>query len=366
MAITAAMVKELREKTGAGMMDCQRALAEAGGDMEEAVKSCVRRSGGRRQEGWRVAKDGLVAVAVAADGSRGALVELNCETDFVARTERYQAFAQALAEQAMTEGWADAAAGLQRPLAADPAHTVAQAIAGQIATIGENIVLARAASLVAAAGSKVGSYLHMGGKIGVLVEITAGAGDDTVRDVAMHVAAAEPRFTSREVVPQPVIDEELEIGRAQAQAMGKPPQVADKIAEGKLAKFFELACLIEQPFVRNPEQTVGAMLAARGGATVGHFLRYSSARARRQARSERHPAVPARRPQALGEVADGEPAVRHRRRDPAGACRRDLGGARAGVEVSVVIGGGNIIRGIAATQQGLDRVTVTTWGCWRR
>jgi elongation factor Ts len=275
MAVSATLVKELREKTGAGMMDCQRALTEANGDLEEAVK-ILRKKGlsAAAKKAGRAAKDGLVAVAIASDRRQGALVELNCETDFVARTERYQTFAQTLAEQAMAEGWSDAAAGLKQPLAGDPEHTVAQAIAGQIATIGENILLSRAASLAASEGMRLGSYLHMGGKIGVLVEVSLGASEETVKDVAMHVAAAEPRFTSRETVPANVVDEEREIARAQAAALGKPPAVADKIAEGKLGKFFEQVCLVEQPFVKNPEEKVGAMLTSRGGATVARFLRF--------------------------------------------------------------------------------------------
>lgn len=275
MGISASLVKELREKTGAGMMDCQRALTEAGGDLGEAVK-ILRKKGlaAAAKKAGRAAKDGLVAVAVSPDRRLAGIIELNCETDFVARTEQYQAFARSLAEQAMVEGWPDAATGLSHAFAADPSRTVAQSVAALIATVGENILLSRAASLAAAEGMQLGSYLHMGGKIGVLVEVSVAAAGDAVKDVAMHIAAAEPRFTSREMVPAHVIEEELEIARAQAQAMGKPPAVADKIAQGKLGKFFEQVCLIEQPFVKNPDEKVGAMLASRGGVTVGRFLRF--------------------------------------------------------------------------------------------
>ena len=275
MAISAATVKELREKTGAGMMDCQRALAEANGDMEEAIK-VLRKKGlaAAAKKAGRAAKDGLVAIAVAADRTRAGMVELNCETDFVARTEQYRAFAAALAEQAMGETVAELGAFTATRFLADPAHTVAEVIAAQIATIGENIRLSRVASLHAGAGMQVGSYLHMGGKIGVLVELSAGADEEVVKDVAMHIAAAEPRFVSRDTVPQSVIDEEREIARAQAQSAGKPAPVVEKIAEGKVGKFFELACLLEQPFVKNPEQTVQAMLAAHGAVTVKRFLRF--------------------------------------------------------------------------------------------
>jgi elongation factor Ts len=274
MAISAAAVKELRDKTGAGMMDCQRALTEAGGDLDEAVKILRKKglSAAARKAG-RTAKDGLVVVAVAAVGDRGAMIELNCETDFVARTERYQEFAKRLADQAMAESVPDAEALAKRPFSGDPEHTVAEAISSEIATIGENIVLSRVACLAAREGMKIGSYTHMGGKIGVLVEASASADDETVKDVAMHVAAAEPRFVSRDGVPEAVIAEEREIALAQV-PQGKPDNVVEKILAGKIAKFFEQVCLLEQPFVKNPEQTVGAMLEARGGVIVTRFERF--------------------------------------------------------------------------------------------
>jgi len=275
MAISAALVKELREKTGAGMMDCQRALSEANGDLEEAVK-ILRKKGlsAAAKKAGRTAKDGLVAVAMSADCTRAGIVELNCETDFVARTEEYQSFAQALADQAMSEGLSSVESARTARCVADPEHTIEQAIAGKIAKIGENILLSRVAALHAGEGMKLGSYLHMGGKIGVLVELSASADEETIKDVAMHVAAAEPRFVSRDVVPQAVIDEEKEIAQAQAAATGKPAQVVEKIAEGKLGKFFEQVCLVEQPFVKNPEQKVGDLLKAKGGIVVKEFVRF--------------------------------------------------------------------------------------------
>jgi elongation factor Ts len=275
MAISAATVKQLREMTGAGMMDCQRALTETNGDMDEAVK-VLRKKGlaAAAKKAGRAAKDGLVVISVSPDRRRAGIVELNCETDFVARTEQYQAFAASLAEQAMTDGASDAEHFKATRCMADPLHTVAEIISSQIATIGENIRLSRVASVQAGDGMQLGSYLHMGGKIGVVVELSEGADEETVKDVAMHVAAAEPRFVSRDAVPQSAIDEEREIARAQAQASGKPAQVVEKIADGKVAKFYEQVCLLEQPFVKTPEQSVQAMLAARGGATVKSFLRF--------------------------------------------------------------------------------------------
>jgi elongation factor Ts len=275
MAIAAQLVKELREKTGAGMMDCQRALQEANGDLDEAVK-VLRKKGlsAAAKKAGRAAKDGLVAIALSADRRRAGMVELNCETDFVARTDKYQVFAQSLAEQVMESGDGNLDKVRAAKAKADPQHTVAEAIAAQIATIGENILLSLVAALAAGADTLLGSYLHMGGKIGVLVELSAGADEETVKDVAMHVAAAEPRFVSRDEVPAEVIEEEREIARGQAAASGKPAQVIEKIVDGKIGKFFEQVCLVEQPFVKLPEQKVGDLLKARGGVAVRRFVRF--------------------------------------------------------------------------------------------
>jgi elongation factor Ts len=275
MAISAASVKELREKTGAGMMDCQRALQEANGDLEEAIK-ILRKKGlaAAAKKAGRAAKEGLVAIAVTEGNLRGGMVELNCETDFVARTEQYQAFAQALAEQVAADGVADVEKVKGARYVADPLHTVAEAISSQVATIGENVVLSRVGFVAAGHGMRIGSYLHMGGKIGVLVELSDSADEETVKDVAMQVAAAEPRYVSRDAVPADVVKEELDIAKAQAASSGKPAQVIEKIAQGKLGKFYEQVCLVDQAFVKNPEQKVSEMLGARGGVTVKSFLRF--------------------------------------------------------------------------------------------
>ena len=275
MAISALLVKELREKTGAGMMDCQRALQEANGDLDEAVKG-LRKKGlsAAAKKAGRAAKDGLVAISLSADRRKAGMVELNCETDFVARTDKYKAFALSLAEQVMESGESDIDKVKGAKAKADPQHTVAEAIAAQIATIGENILLSRVAALVAGADLQVASYLHMGGKIGVLVELSAAADEEIVKDVAMHIAAAEPRFVSRDEVPQAVIEEEREIARGQAAASGKPAQVIEKIVDGKIGKFLEQVCLVDQPFVKNPEQKVGDLLKARDGVTVRRFVRF--------------------------------------------------------------------------------------------
>ncbi|HPW56148.1 MAG: elongation factor Ts [Thermoanaerobaculaceae bacterium] len=273
MAISAAMVKELREKTGAGMMDCQRALSEADGNLEEAIK-ILRKKGlaAAAKKAGRTAKDGLVVIV--GDSREAAMAEINCETDFVARTEEFQTFARAIAEQARSEKLSDVATAMLRPAGFDPGQTIAQALASKIAKIGENILFSRVAYLAAGADTQLGTYLHMGGKIGVIVELSASADEETVKDVAMHIAAAEPRWVRRDEVAAEVINEEREIARAQAAAAGKPAQVLDKIADGKVGKFFEQFCLVDQAFVKDPAQTVGAMLAAKGGVTVTRFVRF--------------------------------------------------------------------------------------------
>jgi elongation factor Ts len=211
---------------------------------------------------------------VVENNLRGGMVELNCETDFVARTEQYQAFAQTLADQVAVDGSGDVEKVKGTRYVGDPLHTVAEVISTQISTIGENILLSRVGFLAAGHGMQIGSYLHMGGKIGVLVELSASADAETAKDVAMQVAAAEPRYVSREAVPAEIIKEELEIAKAQAASSGKPVHVIDKIAEGKLGKFYEQVCLVDQPFVKEPERKVLDMLAARGGVIVKSFLRF--------------------------------------------------------------------------------------------
>ncbi len=275
MAIPAAAVKELREKTGAGMMDCQRALQEAGGDMEAAV-TILRKRGlsAAAKKASRTAKDGLVSIAVIEEGRRAGMIELNCETDFVARTEQYQAFAQALADQVAADGASDVEKVKATRYVGDPLHTVTEAIGAQIATIGENIVLSRVGFLAAGDGMQIGSYLHMGGKIGVLIELSAAADEATVKDVAMQVAAAEPRWVAPGDVPPEVVEQEREIAKAQAATSGKPAQVIEKIADGKVGKYYEVVCLVEQPFVKDPAKKVSAVLSERGGVTVRRFLRF--------------------------------------------------------------------------------------------
>ncbi len=273
MAITASAVKELRQRTGAGMMDCKKALEEAGGDMEAAIKILRTRGlAAAAKKAHRTTSEGLVVIA--GDSRRAAMLQLACETDFVARNERFQEFARALTEQALAEGADDVAGFLARPYAADPQHTVEQAISQAIATIGENIVLARLVRWEAAEGNLLASYLHMGGKIGVLVEGSASIGEEALRDVAMHVAAAAPRFLSRDEVTEEVLAQEREIALEQAIASGKPEHIAQRIVEGKMKKFFQEVVLLEQAFAKDTSKTVEEFVREAGGPEA-RIVRYA-------------------------------------------------------------------------------------------
>ncbi len=275
MTITASAVKELRQRTGAGMMDCKKALTEAGGDMEEAVK-ILRTKGlaAAAKKAHRAASEGMVAVA--GDARKAAMIELNCETDFVARNEKFQEFARALVEQAAAEGIGDLEAFKARPFAGDPEHTVEQAISQAIATIGENIVLSRMVFWEAGEGNAIASYVHMGGKIGVLVEGTASIGEQALRDVAMHIAATDPRFLSRDQVTEEVLANEREIALKQAMDQGKPEHIAQRIVDGKMRKFYEEVVLLEQAFAKDPSKKVGEYVAEHGGegATIVRYERF--------------------------------------------------------------------------------------------
>ncbi len=274
MAITATAVKELRQRTGAGMMDCKNALTEADGDLDQAIK-ILRTKGlaAAAKKAHRSASEG--AVVIAGDESKMAMVELNCETDFVARNPEFQGLAEALAGQALASGVADVDALRAAPFADDPGHTVEQVISQRIATIGENIVLSRVAVMAAGAGHALSSYIHMGGKIGVVVE-GVGVEGEALHDVALHIAAAEPRVTSRDEVTADLLETEREIALKQALDSGKPPQIAEKIVTGKMEKFFESEVLLEQPFAKDPSKSVGQYVREAGGAdaTIAGFVRF--------------------------------------------------------------------------------------------
>ena len=262
MTISANMVRDLREKTGAGIMECKAALAESGGDMDQAI-DVLRKRGLKvaEKKAGRVAADGLVVVWTSADNRAGALVEVNCETDFVARTDKFVALAQSLGSLVGSEpAAADVAVLLTRMLQGKP---VADSVKELIGSIGENIVVRRAAHLALPAGKQgqVVSYLHGAGKIGVLVAVQCGservAKSDELgklgKDLALQVCSAEPAFVSREQVPAEALEKEREILRAQPDVQGKPAAILDKIIQGRLEKFYAERCLVDQPFIRDPE-----------------------------------------------------------------------------------------------------------------
>ncbi len=278
MAITSKMVQELREKTGVGMMDCKRALEEAQGDMEEAVK-ILRKKGiaTAEKKSARAASEGRVASFIAADGKAGALVEINCETDFVANTDDFKELCTVLPRQVAEQNPATVEALLDLPYLGDGSQKVKDALVGKVAKLGENIQLRR---FVRFEGGLVATYIHAGGKIGVLMHLEAAEGAQNVaesaKDLCMQVAASAPRFVRREEVTEAVLAGEREIYRSQVLAQGKPESIADKIVEGKMNKFYEETCLLEQPFIKDPQTRVGAYLKAKTGdkLKVVRFERY--------------------------------------------------------------------------------------------
>ncbi|HET8610631.1 MAG TPA: translation elongation factor Ts [Burkholderiales bacterium] len=263
--ITAAMVKELREATGLGMMECKKALVESGGDMKAAADLMRIKSGAKASKiAGRIAAEGAVAAHIAADGKRGALVEVNCETDFVAKDESFGAFVTALAQTAVAEGSEDVAALSNARLASG--ETVEVARQALIAKLGENIGVRRVA-LIDAQG-RLASYLH-GRRIGVLIDVSGGDAQ-LGKDLAMHVAASKPLTVSQEDVAADVIAKEREIYAAQAAESGKPANIVEKMVEGRIVKFLAEVTLLGQPFVKDPDQTVGQLLKSKN-ATVHAF-----------------------------------------------------------------------------------------------
>jgi elongation factor Ts len=262
-------VADLRAETGVGMMDCKKALVEAGGDFEEARKILRKRglaTAARKAD--RATSEGLVVARVTPGAA--VLVEVNCETDFVARTSDFRALAEGLSDLVAAHAAfeetrsGDPAELAQLPSPGKPTETVTEAVTHLIAKLGENMGIRRFARLSPRPGERFASYVHGNGRIGVLVGL-AGGDDALGKDLAMHVAASDPRFASRAEVTPEMLATEREIARAQAVAAGKPPQVVERIAEGKVEKFYQETVLTEQAFVKDPEKTVGQVIVERGG-----------------------------------------------------------------------------------------------------
>jgi elongation factor Ts len=258
MAITSEMIKKLRDQTGAGMMDCKRALESTGGDMNAAIEF-LRKKGAAvaAKRADRSAKEGAIVTRVSSDGKTGVVVEVNCETDFVARSEDFTGFASTVAQTIETAkpGSADQVAGL----ATQSGKKVSDLQNDLLAKVGEKIEVKRF-MIFQAEGGSVGSYTHLGSKIGVLVEFTGLEGADAAggagRDIAMQIAAMNPMVVSRDQVDKTVIDREMEIYRTQAQNEGKPAQIVEKIATGRLEKFYQEVCLVEQIFIKDSGKTI--------------------------------------------------------------------------------------------------------------
>jgi elongation factor Ts len=265
--ISASTVMELRQRTGLGLMECKKALTEAAGDIGKAEELLRIRSGSKASKAAsRVAAEGVIGLFVAGDANTAAMVEVNCETDFVARNEEFRAFANEVAQVVARDGPADVATLAARTLASG--DTIEARRVALVQKIGENISLRR--FVREQAKGRIGSFVH-GARIGVLVDYEGG--DDALgKDLAMHIAATKPMAVSREQVAADVIEKERSIAAARAAESGKPANIVEKMVEGAVAKFLAEVTLLSQPFVKNDKQTVGDLLKARGAKVHGFAL----------------------------------------------------------------------------------------------
>ena len=269
MAITASMVKELRERTGAGMMDCKKVLTETNGDLEAAI-DLMRKSGAAKadKKAGRVAADGKVVITVSENGQEASIVEVNCETDFVAKDENFINFVNAVGARVLADKPADVDALSSMPL--ESGETVEEARANLVAKIGENMKVRRF-EIISCEDGAVYAYSH-GVRIGVAVAMKGG--DETLgKDIAMHIAASRPICVSEADVPTETLEKEKEILIAQAEGSGKPMEIIEKMVEGRMRKYLSEITLVGQPFVKDPDQTIAQLLKA-AGAEVTSFVRY--------------------------------------------------------------------------------------------
>lgn len=262
MAITATLVKELRERTGLGMMECKKALVEVDGNIEKAIEE-LRKSGQAKaaKKAGRTAAEGVVAVKIADDARFGILVEVNSETDFVARDDNFLNYVNSVVKHAFDTRQVDIPTLMDGEL-----ETARLAL---VQKIGENISVRRAAALE---GDIVGSYVHSNSRIAVLVSLENGNAE-LARDIAMHIAAVNPQVVNKDDMPADLVVKEKDIFRAQAMESGKPAEIVEKMIAGRMNKFLAENSLVEQPFVKNPDVTVGK-LAAEAGATIKGFIRF--------------------------------------------------------------------------------------------
>ena len=268
--ITASLVKELREKTNVGMMECKKALTETNGDLEAAIKY-LRERGIAKAAGKadREASEGIIAARLSEDGKSGILIEVNCETDFVSRNEGYVKFVDEIADVLA----ASSAKNLEEALAVKHGDlTIDDFVKAKVLELGENIRLRKFERFDLQDGGAIAQYIHMGGKVGVLLEVGASNGDtaakeefrDLVKDVTLHIAAAAPKGLSREEIAPEVIEAEKDIFRVQLANEGKPSEMIEKIIMGKIGKFFSESVLLEQAFVKDPDTTIKKLVEAKG------------------------------------------------------------------------------------------------------
>jgi len=262
--MSAALVKELRERTGLGLLECKKALAEANGDIEAAIET-LRKSSGMKaaKKAGRTAAEGIVAIQSAPDGSLAAMVEVNSETDFVARDENFLNFVQTVVSKAFEQRSNDVAL-----LAGGDVEEARQAL---VQKIGENISVRRVV-VHEASGGVVGGYVHGNNRIAVVVSLKGGSGE-LAKDVAMHIAAVNPQVVSPDQMSEEVVAKEREIYAAQAQESGKPPEIVEKMIDGRIRKFLSENSLTEQAFVKDPDTTVGKLVSAAGAEIIG-FSRF--------------------------------------------------------------------------------------------
>ena len=265
-AITSAMVKELRERTSAGMMDCKKALVESDGDMEKAIE-WLREKGLSQaaKKASRIAAEGVVAQYTNEDGTIGAIVEVNCETDFVAKTDNFIGFANKVAKQVALANPADVDALMGQAFVDDSSKTISDLVSDATVAIGEKISIRRFSRYETT--GVVSTYIHLGGKVGVMVEVAAdaaGRANEDVKtfahDLALQIAAAKPEAVRREEVDTEKLEKEKEILRAQALNEGKPEKIVDRMVEGRIEKYYKEVCLLEQPFVKDPDKNIKGLM----------------------------------------------------------------------------------------------------------
>ena len=299
--ITAALVKELRERTQAGMMDCKKALMENDGDMDKAI-DWLREKGLAQaaKKAGRIAAEGAVVQYISEDGTVGAIVEVNCETDFVAKTENFMNFANAVAKHVALANPADLESLSKQAFIDDATKTIEDMISDATVAIGEKISIRRFARYQTT--GVVSSYIHMGGKVGVLVELATTAGDneavkELAHDLCLQIAAAKPEAVRREEVNSENLEKEREIYRAKALESGKPEKIVDKIVEGQIEKYYKEVCLLEQLFVKDGDKTIKGLVAevAKAVGAAIEVVRY--------ARFERGEGIEKRKDDLAAEIA---------------------------------------------------------------